>query len=682
MTDHATTPNLCPKTLCRVLQGGLEELLSREWLLTNGLGGYASGTVIGANTRRYHGLLINSKRPPLERTLLLANILERVVLPEGAVELANFEFNHAIHPKGFEYLREFDYAIAPPRPWVKFVYQIGDVELTKRITLFRGHPFACIEYRVDAPSDRPVQVDFLPLIACRDFHSLRRKRAGDVFEMDNDPRCAVWLADNLDRELAVALIPHAHEPSQLIRFDQQPDWWFNFRYREEAARGQACGEDLFSPGWWRTRLRPGGRLVWSIVGNCTGLVDAYNLLGMINQASYTPIPPTADVVDRQLCHAADQFVVRRTGAGGKPATTILAGYHWFGDWGRDTFVSLPGLLLATGRLEEARDVLCTFAEKQRDGLIPNRFSDYGDQCEYNSIDASLWFIHAADAYLETSADEHAWKNVLGPVCANVIKAFEQGTSFDTAMDEDGLVRCGNPTTQITWMDAKHGDVVFTPRYGRCVEINALWYNALCILTDRLTLVDGAMAQRCGELADRVRKHFTSAFWNDRDRCLYDVVRGEERDASIRPNQIFAVSLRHSPLLPDRQKSVVECVEEHLLTPYGLRSLSPKDPGYRARCEGDAYSRDSAYHNGTVWAWLMGPFVEAYLRVHDFSDDARKRCEGFLNPLIDHLGQAGLGSISEIFDGDSPHTPRGCIAQAWSVSEVLRARQLVMHGERR
>jgi len=679
--SQSSSDAACPLACCQALQGSLDELLTREWLITNGLGGYASSTVAGLNTRRYHGLFVSPKRPPLERAVLLSAMLERIILPDGPVELANFEFNHAIHPRGFEHLKEFDFSIAAPRPWVQFVYQVGDVELTKRIVMYHGHAVVSVEYLVDERSGRPVQVDFLPMIACRDFHDLRRRRMGEVFDMDGDPRCAVWLADKIDHELSVALIPHAQEPSQVVRYDHQPDWWFNFRYRIEAERGQACGEDLFGPGWWRARLRPGGKLAWSLVANSTGLVDAYNLLGM---ATAEPPPPPAapvpDLVSQQLAYAADQVIVRRDRAGGYQSTTILAGYHWFGDWGRDTFIALPGLMICKGLYDQALEVLRTFAEKQRDGLIPNRFSDYGDECEYNSIDASLWFVHAADQYVLSSGDEASWRKILGPACAAVVRAFDEGTAFDTTVGEDGLVRCGNPSTQVTWMDAKCGDAVFTPRHGKPVEINALWYNALCILARRLTLIDPEQAVRCSDLADRVRQRFGPTFWNDRDRCLFDCVRQTDIDASIRPNQVFAVSLPHSALSRDQQRAVVACVEEHLLTPYGLRSLSPSAPQYRGRYEGDTFSRDSAYHQGTVWAWLMGPFVEAYLRANAFSDDARRRAETILEPLINHLGQACLGSISEIFDGDPPHTPRGCIAQAWSVAEVLRARQLIMAGQ--
>ncbi|MBN1342701.1 MAG: glycogen debranching enzyme family protein [Phycisphaerae bacterium] len=672
----------CPLACCQVLRGSLDELLTREWLITNGLGGYASSTVLGANTRRYHGLLINAKRPPLERAVLLSAMLEKVILPDRTAELATFEFNHAFHPQGFLSLKEFDYSIAPPRPWVQFVYQVGDVEVTKRLIMFSGHPLACIEYRVDGPSDLQVQIDFLPLLACRDFHGLRRRRMGDIFDIDTDPRCAVWLADKLDRDLSIALIPHAQDPAQVVRYDQHQDWWFNFRYRAEAQRGQSCGEDLFSPGWWRARLRPGGKVTWSVVGSSTGLIDAYNLLGMAAEsqpAARATAPAGQDFVSKQLAHAADQLVVRRYRAGGRQSTTILAGYHWFGDWGRDTFIALPGLLLCTGRHDEALEVLRTFAEKQRDGLIPNRFSDYGDECAYNSIDASLWFVHAADQYVEATGDQASWDTILGRACADVVRAFIDGTDFETGVQDDGLVHCGTRDTQITWMDAKQGDVVFTPRHGKPVEINALWYNALCILTRRLLLMDARLANRCSDLAEKVRQRFGPTFWNDRDQCLFDCVREAEIDASIRPNQILAVSLTHSALPRDRQRAVVECVENHLLTPYGLRSLSPAAPQYRGRYEGDVFNRDSAYHQGTVWAWLIGPFIEAYLRVNDFSDQARCRAKEMLAPLVDHLGQAGLGSISEIFDGDPPHTPRGCIAQAWSVAEVLRARQMVLAG---
>jgi len=388
-------------------------------------------------------------------------------------------------------------------------------------------------------------------------------------------------------------------------------------------------------------------------------------------AADPPSPPPIDVEDR-LRQAANSFGVQRRRAIGGYSTTILAGYHWFGDWGRDTFIALPGLLLETRRFAEAREVFETFASAQQDGLIPNRFSDYGDGCDYNSVDASLWYIHAADAYCRMSNDAVAWDRLLGPVCERVVKAFLAGTRFNIRVDTDGLVSCGDATTQLTWMDAKYGATVFTPRHGKPVEINALCYHILNVLAERQASADPVRAHEYRVLAAQVRKSFVRAFWNSTSRCLYDVVRNGRGDPAIRPNQILAVSLPHSPLAREQQRMVLECIDQDLYTPYGLRSLSPLDPAYKGRCEGTPFERDSAYHQGTVWAWLIGPYVEAHLRVAEFSGEARKQMRSRLTALIKHLDDACIGSVSEIFDGDPPHKPRGCIAQAWSVAELLRA----------
>jgi predicted glycogen debranching enzyme len=390
-------------------------------------------------------------------------------------------------------------------------------------------------------------------------------------------------------------------------------------------------------------------------------IEAESLSSAIDDAQVEP-----------LVEAAGQFIVLRTMRDGRQSTTILAGYPWFGDWGRDAFISLPGLLLTTGRFEEAREVLTTFASAQHNGLIPNRYDDYGGQCAYNSVDASLWFVHAADAYVRHSHDLETWKEFLEPACLRMVEAFERGTDFDIAVDRDGLLRCGNPSTQITWMDAKSGEDVFTPRHGKPVEINALWYHVLCILADRLSENGDQRSLRFETKAERIHQLFEPMFWNEATRGLYDCVRDDEADPAIRPNQVFAVSLPHSPLSPARQRSVLSCVQEHLLTPYGLRTLSPADPRYRPRYEGGPYERDSAYHQGTVWPWLLGPFVEAYLRVHNFDASARDHCRKLLGRLLEHLAEAGLGTLSEVYDGDPPHRPGGCIAQAWSVAETLRA----------
>ena len=681
MADSAGGGNgrFCPQAVCRMLHGSLAQLLGREWLLTNGLGGYAASTVIGCPTRRYHGLLVSARRPPVGRSVLLAAALERLTIDQETVELANFEFNDALHPRGYLYLKDFDYDLHRPRPFVQFIYQIGQIEIRKRISMVHGHDLVILDYDVSMPPQQTIEFDLLPLVTARDFHNLRRRSATDPFVIESDERCGLWLAETSDQDLSLAGLPTAAGGAELVRYDRAPDWWYDFRYRAEAERGMDCGEDLFAPGWWRCRLRGDGKLSWVFVAGSTGMDDARSLAAAALDTSRRPRGadrPDADLLVGELHRAADQFVVRRRISGGKSSTTILAGYHWFGDWGRDTFIALPGLLLLTGRNEQAKEVLSTFAEVQADGLIPNRFTDDGAGCDYNSVDASLWFVHAADAYLQATGDEATWNQTLLPACKQVVEACIPGTRYAIAVDADGLLRCGDATTQLTWMDAKQGEAVFTPRHGKPVEIQALWYRALCIVARRCRQSDQGMSARCEQLAQRTRENFGKSFWNHQLNCLYDCLGPDGPDPAIRPNQIFAVSLPDSPLPRAKQRLVVDCVATHLLTPMGLRTLSPESSGYRGRYVGNAFNRDAAYHQGTVWGWLIGPFVEAYLRAHDFAGDARDHCADLIRPLCDHLGQAGLGSVSEIFDGAPPHTPRGCVAQAWSVAELLRAHHLI------
>ena len=669
----------CPQACCQTLMGSVDEILSREWLLTNGLGGYASATVVGCPTRRYHGLMVSAGKPPLGRNVLLANVFEKVVIDGAAIELATFEFNDKFHPNGVSTLKDFDYHLGPANPFVQFIYQLGDVEIRKRLSMVHGHDLVTLAYDVTADPSRVVEFDLMPFMAMRDFHTLRRRTATEPFFVETDEHCALWVSDRLDPTLSIAALPSTGGGAELLQFDSTTDWWLNFRYRVETQRGQESGEDLFAPGWWRGRVRGSGRLSWTFVAGSTGLHDAR----AITEAAARTVseePDTAIVGDLllgELHRAAAQFVVRRPMAGGRKSTTILAGYHWFGDWGRDAFIALPGLMLETQRFAQAREVLCTFAEARADGLIPNRFSDEGVGLDYNSVDAALWFIHAADAYVGRTGDTATWRDVLLPACHDIIEHYRLGTQFEIAMDDDGLIRCGNATTQLTWMDAKQGDIAFTPRYGKPVEIQALWHHALCVLARRCA-DDGDQdaASTYQQLADRTAESFVRAFWNDQDQCLYDCVQLDENDAAIRPNQIFAVSLPDSPLTAAQQRRIVSCVGEHLLTPMGLRTLSPEDPAYRGCYAGNPFERDAAYHQGTVWAWLIGPYIEAYLRAHNFSGEARDHCRSLLRPLQEHLAQAGLGQISEIFDGDAPHQPKGCIAQAWSVAEVIRAHHLI------
>jgi len=387
--------------------------------------------------------------------------------------------------------------------------------------------------------------------------------------------------------------------------------------------------------------------------------------------------PLEDEFASSLAAAADQYIVARG-----DQKTVIAGYHWFSDWGRDTMIALPGLTLPTGKHDVARSILRTFAQNADQGMLPNRFPDAGETPEYNTVDATLWFFEAARAYLAYTGELEFVRDELYPVFSDIIKWHVLGTRYGIKMDASGLLSSGQQGVQLTWMDAKVGDWVVTPRRGKPVEIQALWYNALCIMEDLAgTFGEEADQKRYRSMATVASWSFNRQFWNEQATCLYDVTNGAPPDPSIRPNQIFAVSLKHSMLSPERSRAVVEKVQEHLLTPYGLRSLAVSDPQYRGRYTGGPSERDGAYHQGTVWPWLMGPFITAYIKVNGDSEAARRQAAEWLAPLKAHLADGGLGHISEIFDGDRPQRPCGCIAQAWSVAEILRALVEDIHGLR-
>lgn len=638
--------------------------ITREWLLTNGRGGFAAGTMAGVPTRRYHGLLIAAAQPPLERWLFLSSILERVTIGEEAIEFAQFEFEGAFHPKGFSYQTASSLNNISSPPFVQFVFATDDVQLTKWIVLMPDRDEVIVRYRLSTRTPQPLTLELCPLVAMRDFHGLTQRF---------DPGFAV------DRTQGHVAVDAFFEGPRLwmrvdryddgldVTFDQCPDWWRGLVYRVESQRGLEDREDLFVPGWFR------------VEGDATIDVALRGAADFGGTKLVAPEPvtwsPPVDVdesatEEQRLSRATNAFVVDRLRADGRFSKTILAGYPWFGDWGRDSFIALPGLLLETQRFVEAREVLETFAGALADGLIPNRFDDYGIGCIYNSIDASLWYIYAADAYLNASGDKTAWPDFLEAACESIVNSFNQGTKFNIHADSDELIVCGDEDLQLTWMDAKCDGVVFTPRHGKPVEINALWYHALCVMADRTA--DDICSERYQRLADQVQKSFVQVFWNKERDCLYDVVRDDHANDAVRPNQILAVSLFYSPLNKTQQKAVLSTVRRELLTPFGLRSLSPNHPAYAGRYSGGRFERDSVYHQGTVWGWLIGPYVEAYLRVHDFSASAKTHMRKQLRHLIAHLDEAGLGSVSEIFDGDPPHTPRGCFAQAWSVAELFRA----------
>jgi predicted glycogen debranching enzyme len=549
-----------------------------------------------------------------------------------------------IHPDGHLSLKEFW-----RDPFPVFVYDLDGAELEKTVLMVHGENTTVIEYEWKGEGECVLEVR--PLLAFRDYHSTTHENGAIHAALELEPGCVTMspyqgcpnlsLAHN-----AVNVAPEGH-------------WYRNFEYTIEQERGLDFREDLFNPLVLRFALNGHSRATVIASTEKRGAENASQLRAAELERRKS-IGAGRDPFERALFLAADQFIVKR-GEG----STVIAGYHWFSDWGRDTMIALPGLTLATGRYDEARGILLAFADSVDRGMLPNRFPDAGEIPEYNTVDATLWFFEAVRAYAAHTGDDDFVRTHLYPVLAGIIAWHERGTRYGIRLHSDGLLLAGEPGVQLTWMDAKVGDWVVTPRYGKPVEIQALWYNALRVMED----LSGEAKYR--EMADRARNSFRRLFWNDAAGCLYDAVNGDQRDASIRPNQILAVSLHYSMLTGEQAKAVVAAVERQLLTPYGLRSLAPGDPQYRGRYEGDPYSRDSAYHQGTVWPWLIGPFITAYLKVNGRSAKARKQAEQWLSPLRRFLLEQGGGQVPEVFDGDAPHRAGGCMAQAWSVAELLR-----------
>ena len=464
----------------------------------------------------------------------------------------------------------------------------------------------------------------------------------------------------------------AQGPEALHPFESSEYWYRDFEYSMEAYRGQESHEYLYSPGYFACMLGEGQEAIFiASTEDPAGLeVETIRQHEIERRDSISNSGSEATYLDN-LMMAADQFLVRR---GDGDLYSIIAGYHWFGDWGRDTMIALPGLTLVTGRYELAKGILKAFAQHCDKGMIPNRFPEVGEQPDYNTVDASLWFIHAVKKYLDYTSDLDFVESELFQAITEIIEHYINGTRYNIHMDADCLIYAGEEGTQLTWMDAKIGDLVVTPRRGKAVEINALWYNALMIVEEiSVKLGKKKWLSKYSSLAEKVKSSFSETFWNDAGNCLYDYVDGDHRDDSVRPNQVFAISLPYQLLTDEKARNILDVVHQELLTPFGLRSLSPKDENYIGHYGGDQYSRDTAYHQGTLWAWLLGPFVTAYIKVNGRSAEARKFAEKLLSEFLhNHLWDAGLGTISEIFDGDPPHHARGCIAQAWSVAEILRA----------
>ena len=633
----------------------LDAASSREWLETNGIGGFASSTISGMNTRRYHGLLVAATRPPVGRMVLIAKCEETLLIGDHRVDLSTNRYPGAVHPSGCQWLRSFRL-----HPWPIYTYEVEGVRIEKSVFMVHGSNTTVIGYEAFDSGGRPLKLEVRPLLSGRDYHSTSHEN-GAI-------RGAVERSQNLVTLRPYDGVPAIYLAQNAAAVADQGYWYRNFLYLMEQERGLDSNEDLFNPVCLEFDLSSApAHLLLSTEPQDYRKAAQFADNEKKRRRAVVDTFPAADEFGRELALAADQFIVCRG-----DRHTIIAGYPWFTDWGRDTMISLPGLTISTRHYDVARDILHTFAEHVDQGLLPNLFRDDGTTADYNTVDATLWYFEAIRAYAEATGD-YQCVQALYPTLQSILDWHIRGTRYGIRMLDDGLLNAGAPGVQLTWMDAKVGDTVITPRSGRPVEIQALWYNALRIMegfAERFG--DAAPRRRYSSLASRCRQSFNQYFWNDDRGCLYDVVDDAAADTSIRPNQIFAVSLPFTMLPPERAHAVVRVVERDLLTPFGLRTLAPSDPRYRPRYQGGPWERDSAYHQGTVWPWLLGPFIAAYLKVNKASEEARDRCAGLLEPLRAHMQEAGLGQISEIFDADAPHRPRGCFAQAWSVAEILRA----------
>lgn len=616
---------------------------SKEWLETNGLGGYASSTIIGCNTRRYHGLLVAALNPPGGRTVLLSRFEEELLIDGRIYRICTNQYPGVVHPDGYRLQQSFALD-----PFPTFCYQAGPVKLEKRLFLPYGQNATVIGYRLLAPA-KSAALCLRPLVAGRDFHHLNHQGAVKL------------KSEVQEHELLVSFDWGAqlHLYCDRGRFAASPEWYYNFEYAREKERGLDYREDLFSPGMLILPLTEETSWVVAADRPLTPEPEKWHEQELTRRRALQNIWPGERPEIQTLTATADSFMARRSAR----LWGIIAGYHWFEDWGRDAMISLPGICMATGKMIAARGILLSYAKACKDGMLPNRFVEADGHPEYNTVDAALWFVNAMNQFYDYGQQKFVEMHLL-PVARQIVERYYRGTHYGIHADADGLIETGPEGAQLTWMDAKVGERVMTPRCGKPVEIQALWYNALRVL-ERF----GDCQWR--EVADRAQQSFAKLFWNEPDGCLYDRVTSWGPDASIRPNQVLACALPYPILSEELGRQMMSVVERELLTPYGLRTLSPRDLHYHGRYEGNVLSRDEAYHQGTVWAWPLGPYISAYLRLHKNTPEAKAHCRKLLEALLGHLSEAGLGSISEIFDGDPPHAPRGCISQAWSVAELLR-----------
>ena len=649
----------------REICSDLGEAESREWLVTNGIGGYASGTIAGEMTRRYHGLLIAALQPPVGRMQLVASLDEVVRCGGAEFALATHRWaSGAVEPKGFQFIEEFRLEGMAP----VWTFTLGAARLEKRVWMEQGANTTYVQYRL-LEGSAAFEMEIKALVNYRDFHGTTH--AGDwrmrIDEVERGARVTAF-----DGAIPFYLM------SEKALCEKRHDWHREYFLDAERERGLDDREDHLFAAVFRATLNGGDNLTMVLTteegaaldGDAAWARRAAHEAETVSAWREQAPSMAAEAPEwlGQMVRAADQFIVKRELPEAPDGRSVIAGYHWFGDWGRDTMIALPGLTLATGKPEVARRILLAFAGYVDGGMLPNNFPDAGGKPEYNSVDAGLWYFEAVRQYFTATRDLPTLQRLF-PVLEGMVDAHVRGTRHQIRVDAaDGLLYAGEAGVQLTWMDAKIGDWVVTPRIGKAVEVNALWVNALEIMAELAAEVNAASDGYEG-LARKAEQGF-QRFWNEQRQCCFDVIDapGVGNDASLRPNQIFAVALPIRALTSEQQKAVVDSCAEHLLTPFGLRSLAPGEAGYQGHYGGGPRERDAAYHQGTVWAWLMGPFAVAHYRVYG----DRRAAMRFLEPLGAAMQRYGLGTLGEIFDGDPPFAAKGCIAQAWSVGEVLRA----------
>jgi predicted glycogen debranching enzyme len=653
--------------------------LFAEWLEADGLGGFASGTVGGERTRRYHALLLAAVTPPTGRMVLVSGLEAWVKTPRGRFAISSQRYQPGtVFPDGAERVESFSID-----PWPRWVFRLGDDScVEQQLFAVHGSPTVALRWRLVSPHVGTVPLAVRPLLSGRDYHHLHHENPVFRFDATASGEHVAWQPyPGVPRVTSLANASYSHDP----------EWYRNFMYLQERERGLDSSEDLASPGLFRWDLAQGDA-VWILSADprmpTNPALSAVEQFAALEQAERQRRSRFTAPLDA----AADSYLVE-----GRHGKTIVAGYPWFTDWGRDTFVAMRGLTLALGRLDDARQILLTWSGTVSEGMLPNRFPDKGDAAEYNSVDASLWFIIAVGEFLDACRRHQypldtADQTRLESAVAAILSGYTQGTRYGIRVDADGLLACGGPGTQLTWMDARVGDRVVTSRVGKPVEIQALWLNALAI-AQSLAIPGSAPTPQVGfqqstagpwqEAFERGLASFRLRFWNEARGMLYDVVDVDHRpgtaDGTTRPNQILAVGGLPLMLIDaERARSVVDAVERYLWTPLGLRTLAPGEAGYAPHYRGGPRERDAAYHQGTVWPWLAGPFVEAWLRVAGNTPQARQEARGrFLGPLKEQLARAGLGHLGELADAEPPYTPRGCPFQAWSLGELIRVDRWVL-----